>query len=331
MTDSSNSKSETTQPYRIISFDGGGIRGAFTTQILLRLTQPPYNIDLTKVQLYAGTSTGSVIATGLAMGLPIDTVAKFYEESNCKFIFSRKRFGGMNIVGPKYKRGPLKEFLTEQYTGNPTFRELPYGLSLSSFKLQSKYSKTWLSVFFNNRQDFAKHKRKPEFDYRDLHVLDAVLASSAAPTYFPAYKIPGRGSYIDGGVIANNPGVAGLSVAINPINKDVADLKNVRLLSIGNGRVEREIKGAPKWGLLGWMGPSLPLLNILSDGSSDADNYYCMSMLGQQGYRRIQVQLPKEIVLDDYAEVPKMVALAKSTAKEFEQELKSIAEWFNAD
>ena len=143
--------------YRIVSFDGGGIRGAFTTQVLLRLTKPPYNIDLSNIDLFAGTSTGSVIATGLAMGLPIETVAEFYEESNCKFIFSKKRFFGLNVFGPKYSREPLKEYLTKQYKGNPMLKDLPYGLSLSSFQLQSPYTRNWLSVFFNNRQDFVAH------------------------------------------------------------------------------------------------------------------------------------------------------------------------------
>jgi patatin-like phospholipase/acyl hydrolase len=341
MNNNSSTDNEKKKPYRIISFDGGGIRGAFTTQVLLRLTKPPYNIDLNKVQLYAGTSTGSVIATGLAMGLPIETVAEFYSESNCKFIFSRKRFFGMNLTGPKYKRGPLREFLTEQYKGCDTFDQLKYGLSLSSFKLQSEYSKTWLSVFFNNRQNNAVYQRKPAFDYTHLGVLDAVLASSAAPTYFPAYKMADRpGSYIDGGVIANNPGMAALSVATKKTNTELAELQDIRLLSIGNGRVERQIKGTPKWGILGWMGPSLPLLDILSDGSSDADNYYCMSMLGRKGFRRIQVKLDKEVVLDDYASVPEMVDLAlaedtkrgESTRPHFgRDDLESIAKWFNAD
>jgi patatin-like phospholipase/acyl hydrolase len=327
--------------YRIMSFDGGGIRGAFTTQMLLRLSQSPYNIDLSKVDLFAGTSTGSVIATGLAMGLPIETVADFYSESNCKFIFSRKRFFGLNMFGPKYSRGPLQEFLTSQYTGNPEFSKLPHGLSLSSFQLQSPYTRNWLCVFFNNRQDFDVYKREPVFDYRKLRVLDAVLASSAAPTYFPSYKIKGRGSYIDGGVVANNPGVAALSVATNPINIDRKKLADVRLLSIGNGVPRTEIKGTPNWGILKWMGPNLPLLNILSDGSSDADHYYCMSMLGKRGYRRIQVYLDEPVVLDDYKAVPRMVDLARSYGDdntgsgkskiERVVPLEEVAEWFNAD
>lgn len=314
--------------YRIVSFDGGGIRGAFTTQVLLRLTQPPYNVDLSKVKLFAGTSTGSVIATGLAMGLPIDTVANFYREDICKFIFSRKRFFGLNVLGSKYDRGPLKEFLTEQYTGNPQFEDLKYKLALPSFKLQSQYTKNWLCVFFHNRQVFDKPAPTSIFDYRNLRVVDAVLASSAAPTYFPAYEIPDRGSYIDGGVVANNPGVAGLSVALNPKYPDTPKLEDIRLLSIGNGGARNEIEGAPKWGIAGWI---KPLMDILSDGVSDADHYYCMSILGTERYRRLQVSLDKPVVLDDYKSVPRMVELAYSEEPKFKEHLQEIADWFNAD
>lgn len=315
--------------FKVISFDGGGVRGAFTTQVLKRLCQPPYNIDLGSVDLFAGTSTGSVIAAGLAMELDIDTVCSFYEESNCKHIFSQKRLLG-GWFNSKYKREPLAEFLLHHYKGNPRLKDLKRGVSLSSFQLDSPYSKEWLAVFFHNHQDFSKHKRLPAFDYRDVRLVDAVLASSAAPTYFPAYHIEGHGNYIDGGVVANNPGIAGLSVAANPINAPHADIKDIRLLSIGNGRALSHVTGTPNWGLYQWTIKSPhPLINIMSDGSSDSDHYYCMSILGDR-YRRLQVDLKKPIMLDDYHEVPKLVDLANSDDREFKKELKDIAEWFNA-
>jgi patatin-like phospholipase/acyl hydrolase len=317
------------KPYRVISFDGGGVRGAFTTQVLKRLCEPPYNIDLNSVNLFAGTSTGSVIAAGLAMGLGIDKVSRFYEESNCKHIFSQKRILG-GWLSSKYKREPLAEFLSAHYVGDPTLEELPRGVSLSSFQLDSPYSNEWLSVFFHNHQDFSKHKRLPAFDYRKIKLVDAVLASSAAPTYFPAYHIEGHGNFIDGGVVANNPGIAGLSVAANPINTPHANINDIRLLSIGNGRALSHVTGAPNWGLYQWTVKSPhPLINIMSDGSSDSDHYYCMSILGDR-YRRLQIDLPKPIMLDDYHEVPQLVSLANSTDPKFESELAEIAEWFNA-
>jgi len=317
--------------YKIISFDGGGVRGAFTTQVLKRLTQPPYNLNLESTHMFAGTSTGSVIAAGLAMGLSIDTVADFYTEQNCKYIFSEPRFFGLMVLGPKYSNRPLHQFLSGQYTGNPQFDKLKHALVTASFKLNSKYTGDWLTVFFHNRQDPAHLSGKPEFDYRKLRLVDAVMASGAAPVYFPSYQIDGRGTYIDGGVVANNPGVAAIAVASGAHNLDKQDLGNIRLLSIANGIKPEHVSGSPKWGLMQWLNPfkSSPLIDILTDGVSDADHYYCLSMLGER-YRRLQIELKDPVVLDDYKAVPKLVDLANSNDPAFVKKLGDIAEWFNA-
>ena len=331
-------------PYRIMTFDGGGIRGAFTTQLILRMVN--MGLDIGKVRLFAGTSTGSVIAAALALGQSAEEVAQYYTKENCRYIFSKKRNPlGLNLLGPKYSRKPLETYLTGRH-GDATFADLSdreVGLCTGSFKLESSRKHNWLTVFFHNLQEGW---RDPHFDYRNLRVLDAVLASGAAPTYFPSYKIDVQehvrgdsscgkdedackcnvmGTYIDGGVVANNPGVAGLAVATSPRNRVKAELEDIRLLSIGNGMVPKEIKGAPPRGLFGW---GKPLLEILSDAPSDVDNYYCMSILGKQGYRRIQQDLPKPVVLDSWQEVPYMAQLAADYP---EDELQQIIEWFNAE
>lgn len=332
-------------PYRIISFDGGGIRGAFTTQLVKRMVDE-FGLDLGKVRLFAGTSTGSVIAAGLALGQSADEVAEYYTKENCHYIFSKKRNPlGLNLLGPKYSRRPLEKFLSGKY-GDATFSDLSkreVGLCTGSFKLESEKKHNWLTVFFHNLQEGHRDKH---FDYRHLRVLDAVLASGAAPTYFPTYKIDVAennrgektceadesdckchvmGTYIDGGVVANNPGMAGLAVASAPRNRPKAKVEDIRLLSIGNGMVPKEVKGAPPKGIFGW---GKPLLEILSDAPSDVDNYYCMSILGEKGYRRIQKDLPEPVVLDDWKQVPYMADLAWNFDS---KQLEEIVDWFNAE
>jgi patatin-like phospholipase/acyl hydrolase len=70
--------------YRILSCDGGGIRGVITAKLLQALDPSVIkNIDL-----FAGTSTGSIIALGLASGVPIDTIVELYSSQNaCSKIF----------------------------------------------------------------------------------------------------------------------------------------------------------------------------------------------------------------------------------------------------
>jgi len=303
--------------YKIITFDGGGVRGAFTTQVLKRMVDA-YGLDLDGVDMFAGTSTGSVIAAGLAMGLSVDDVADFYTEENCKRIFSDRRFFGY-LFGPKYRNGPLHAFLTERYPGNPKLSELKHAVSLSSFKLDSPYTRDWLTVFFNNQQKPSR-EWLPEFHYADLRLVDAVMRSSAAPAYFPSYQ-----GYIDGGVVANNPGVAALAVATGT-DLGQQRIEDIRLVSLGNGFTPRHVKGDPKWGLFKWLSPlsGSPLIDILFEGVADADHYYCMHLLGKR-YKRINVKLSKAVVLDDYKEVPYMVEIANSTNPVFEKELEEAA------
>ena len=70
--------------YRILSCDGGGIRGVITTKLL-------QDLDLSVIKnmdLFAGTSTGSIIAIGLASGVPIDTIVELYSSQKaCSKIF----------------------------------------------------------------------------------------------------------------------------------------------------------------------------------------------------------------------------------------------------
>ena len=70
--------------YRILSCDGGGIRGVITAKLLQALDPSVIkNIDL-----FAGTSTGSIIALGLASGVPIDTIVELYSsQKSCSKIF----------------------------------------------------------------------------------------------------------------------------------------------------------------------------------------------------------------------------------------------------
>ncbi|HHY94205.1 MAG TPA: hypothetical protein GX513_04225 [Firmicutes bacterium] len=74
--------------YRIISFDGGGVRGALSITLLKRLQQQVPEL-VEKTDLFAGTSTGSFIALGLAHGLPVTDIAGLYSEEKAEFIFSR--------------------------------------------------------------------------------------------------------------------------------------------------------------------------------------------------------------------------------------------------
>ena len=63
--------------FKILSFDGGGIRGALSIELLYRITEKYPNF-LDEIDLFAGTSTGSIIAALLASGYSVKEVRNLY-------------------------------------------------------------------------------------------------------------------------------------------------------------------------------------------------------------------------------------------------------------
>ncbi len=281
--------------YNIISFDGGGVRGAFTVHILKQLLNNSPQL-LRKTNLLAGTSTGALIALALAYDININKLIEFYSYNNCKFIFTPKN---LNLAKPRYDNCHLKEVLTSLFPKNLKLKDLKYDIIIPSFQIVNKRKKSWQPIFFNNL---------PCSNTANTSVIDVALASTAAPTYFPAYK-----KYIDGGVIANNPSLAALSLAID---RGQRRIKQLRLLSLGTGFNQYQIKSNAKaWGVLQWTinpnpPPVVPLLSILTDGATKADSKFCSQLLGNKFFR-INPKLDKMISLDNYKEVPYLISIAK--------------------
>src|ERR1700730_19202618 len=108
--------------FRILSLDGGGIRGVFPAALLARLEQ---HLDApigSYFDLIAGTSTGGIIAIGLGLGLSAKDILKFYAERGPAIFdqkhgrlenFVRQRLRGvLHLFGSKYSSAPLQGDLT---------------------------------------------------------------------------------------------------------------------------------------------------------------------------------------------------------------------------
>lgn len=145
-------------------------------------------------------------------------------------------------------------------------------------------------------------------------LVDAVLSSISAPTYFKIY-----GQYIDGGVWANNPIMAGVSEAIRPYSgrKKVEDL---RALSLGTLFNAKRIKSAKKdFGIVDWLKNGL--LDIFLDGaSSGAAHYYAESLLGVH-YKRFNPVIKKVINLDDVDKIDKIIRYGET------QDIDDLVSW----
>jgi len=276
--------------YRIISFDGGGIRGLLSVRLLERLERErPGFLD--EAHMYAGTSIGGIIALGLASGFPVGSVGSLFFEVGRR-TFSRQGYAGRlrssNLTGPKYSAGPLEEELTKLF-GGKRLADLPKGVMVTSFNVDNKGDKgrprSWSPKIFHNLDE----------DTGDLSALcsDVALCTSAAPTYLPSH-----GGFIDGGVAANNPSMCAYALARNLMRHKGLPEEEIALLSIGTGESNRYIEDDTRtWGVLDWSKVIMPLL---MDAPAKVTDYQCRAILADS-YFRMNPVLPGKglIALDD--------------------------------
>lgn len=197
---------------RILSIDGGGILGTFPAAFLAGIEQQLDRPIGEYFDLISGTSTGGIIALGLGAGLSASEILRMYEER------------GPEIFGQHGNL--LQNFLANKIR---SIRWL-YHRKYSSEKLRS----TLVSLLGDRRIGDAKHRlvipawnpttrsvyiyktpHHPRFrtDYKS-RLVDAALATSAAPTYFQQHMTEDSVGLIDGGIWANNPIAVAVTEAI---------------------------------------------------------------------------------------------------------------------
>jgi len=306
--------------FRILSCDGGGIRGVLTAVLLNRLlgAYPALLQDRPgTITLFAGTSTGGILALGLAAGLTPAQIRDLYVV-NGKLIFDSSwthnvvELGG--ISGSKYDNVNLKQILQETF-GAQKLKDLHSRVLIASFNLDNQADttvRTWNPKFFHN---FAG----PDSDGEFLAV-DVAMSTSAAPTYFPSY-----GVYVDGGVIANNPSMAAIAQALDGRNQagERATLGEIKLLSVGTGASLQFISGQDHdWGDAQWI---KPILNVMMDGSVGVADFECRQLLGDR-YCRVEPIFPagKSFPMDDVSKIVDLMDLANSF------DLAGAVAWLNA-
>lgn len=307
--------------FRILSCDGGGIRGVLTAVLLNRLlgAYPALLQDRPgTITMFAGTSTGGILALGLAAGLTPAQMRDLYV-TNGKLIFDSSwlhdvvEIGG--ISGSKYDNVNLKQILQETF-GAQRLKDLHSRVLIASFKLDNQApdpsSRTWSPKFFHNFLG-------DDSDGESL-VVDVAMSTSAAPTYFPSY-----GVYVDGGVIANNPSMAAVAQALDGRNQagERTTLDGIKLLSVGTGASLQYINGKDHdWGDAQWI---KPILNVMMDGSVGVADFECQQLLGDR-YCRVEPIFPagKSFPMDDVSKIVDLMDLANSF------DLTSTIAWLNS-
>jgi len=195
---------------KMLALDGGGIRGVITLQVLRRiegiLRQQSGRADLVLADYFdyiSGTSTGAIIAACLSIGMSIEKLSKFYEESG-PAMFSRagllKRF--WYKFDDESLAGKLQSELgKDTKLGDPKIRTL-----LMMVLRNATTDSPWP---VSNNPHARYNERSRENCHLELPLWQLVRASTAAPTYFPPEIVTvGKDDFVfvDGGVtMYNNP------------------------------------------------------------------------------------------------------------------------------
>ncbi len=284
--------------YHILSLDGGGVRGVLTATLLARLEQAQPGF-LATIDLFAGTSTGGILALGLATGHTPEECCQLYEAAGAK-VFEDSLLDNIRdlgqLLGAQYSNKNLKQGLIEQF-GDMTLGDLPKRVLIASFDLDNQGSpRVWKPKFFHNFPG-------PSSD-ADQKAVDVAIRTASAPAYFPIYQ-----GYIDGGIAANNPSMCAVAKAVNPVSGQ-QPLNDIVLLSVGTGLVPTYIAELDAdWGLAQW---APHLIGLIMDGNNGVPDYQCQQLLGAR-YHRLSPFLPRPIKLDNLAEVPFLKEIARNT------------------
>lgn len=211
--------------FRILSIDGGGIKGVYSVALLEKLEEYTGKSIAESFDLVCGTSTGGLIALFLGAGFSPKEIVKFYKDNATTIFPQTKKTKLLNLLRgiSKFENKPLKDLLKE-FLGDKKMRDSITNLCIPAVDADSEEP----AVFKTGHREM--YVRDP-----NLSMIDVALATSAAPTYFPKYNIQDlHRNFIDGGLSANNPSLIGVIEALNLFVGEDKPYDNFSLLSIGN-------------------------------------------------------------------------------------------------
>ncbi len=309
--------------FRILSLDGGGIRGLYSAQMLKNI-EDKCGVDFyNDFDLIVGTSTGSILAGAIVQKIDLDKVISLYENEG-KNIFKKRWFCRFGLFKSKYSPEPLKEQLKSIF-GNTTFKDIKKPLLINATDIGNS-SQFVFKTTFNNQRDTDGNKKGLVRD-PDIALYDAILASSSAPIFFPPHKV-GNFLLSDGGLWANSPVLVALAEAKKIFN---AEPKDVVIVSIGTGVEENDYHiDTEKWGFLtGWKKSKLisTILNLQTKVNSSLLKF----LMPKENILRLTFTSDKTLPLDDTTQNKNLLSRADKDFSERHAEIQTFIDTYIKD
>lgn len=310
--DERHQRSQASEPFQVLSLDGGGVRGIFAAAILARLEEDIGRPVLDYFDLIAGTSTGGIIALGLGLGLTPRQIVDFYVAERGRIFPNRLGWrSARHLIRAKYGAGGLRTAL-EGVFGNTLLGESKIPLVIPTYNLGEN------DVYLFKTPHHSRLKRD-----HTVPMWAVAMAASAAPTYFPAFRLPGADvRLVDGGVWANNPAMVGVTEAVSMFGRRPED---VRILSLGTTVSARTRRARlDNGGLLQWASHGPRAVDVLLRGQSVGAFAQVLHLVGKDNACRLDPTAPDELARLDACDARELVAKAAHHSRVFCPEFERV-------
>ncbi|MBY5933113.1 patatin-like phospholipase family protein [Tateyamaria omphalii] len=274
------------QNLRCLSLSGGGVRGIVSIKLLAVLDRKLKTDASQAFDMFCGTSIGAILALGLAVGRSANELNEIFFKQADKIFGHPRRLNPFGVRGSKHDSVGLRS-VVEEVLGNE--RQTNLSKLDKRILLISVSGSTNQVAYFGNVGDVNGQ------ECHDATLVDAALASSAAPFFLPAHPI-GREMFLDGGLVSNNPDLEAYQVGTKKFSRTEESLK---ILSLGTGRVTPTSMTSQMTNprSFQWLG-RLSLIDRLMQMQSLKPSLAVAASLGRN-YQRLDVDLKTAVRLDD--------------------------------
>lgn len=270
---------------RILTIDGGGVRGIIPAVLLAALERQTGRPTRETFDFVAGTSTGAVLAAGIAAGIPAERIVAAYAHRSGEVFRSVALLSGLRrlATGALYDTRTLHELIRDELGPEArdwTLNDSPIDLLVTAKRLED--GMPWYFV----RDNPANSCRAGGF-----RLSEVVTASAAAPTYFRPWRVSPIGELIDGGIgVAGNPVYQACVEAFE--YTDAYRPEDSLVVSLGTGKLLRRERPTWLWPWLGW------LLAELLRSPAEQQTELVFRHWPQVPFYRLDLELEREIGLD---------------------------------
>lgn len=293
------------RPYRILTIDGGGVRGIIPVLWLERLERYLNGPIHAHCDLIAGTSVGAILGCGFAMGMTAAEAREMWL-NGAHVAFSKphsmkergRRIAARAGLMAKYESSGLEALLRSIFRDTRMGDLTPPTLALS-YDIQSMQ----VHVFSSAKEE-----------HKGLKVWEVCRASTAAPLFWDPHLMALDDSGVkhpmaDGGVTANNPVVLAISESVSHAKGTgkAVPLENVVVASFGTGSPPEGQTQIPKT----IFGCSSMIMRALMTGATGTDHVTARTMLPAKNYWRFQTSIAGRLApLDDIENIDELQAVA---------------------